>query len=233
MEEITIETLDGCSFKALASLPEGDHGPGLIVVHELFSTHETVEKINAFYASLGYVTISPNLFHRQGIDQFCEPGGKEPDWEQSTKMYKNFDIEAGVRDLLATLGHIRSMPHCGGKVGTVGYCLGSRMSFLMASRSDVDCAVCYYGVGIDSLLDEVYDIRMPLLVHLAENDKLMPSSTQQKVIKSLSKNDVITTHIYSGAEHGFARETGPTYHPENARIANERTAEFLKACLQG
>lgn len=231
MAEITIQSLDGASFGALSAFPKGDHGPGLIVLHELFSSVEEMVRVNQSYADLGYAVVSPNLFHRQGIPIAPTASNAEPDWEQASKLYKNFDVEAGVRDLLATLGHIRAMPTCSGKVGAVGYCLGSRMAFLMASRSDVDCAVGYYGVGIESLLDEVYDIRMPLLLHFGENDKLMPPTTQQRVLKSLAKNDVIQTHTYPGAEHGFARENGPTFHPVHAATAKERTEAFLKECL--
>ncbi|MDD3183189.1 MAG: dienelactone hydrolase family protein [Alphaproteobacteria bacterium] len=231
MLEIKIPSLDGASFEAFAVLPKGEHGPGLIVIHELFSSLETIQKINESFAAQGYVVIAPNLFHKQGFDMKNAPAHEEPDWEQTTRLYKNFDVEAGVRDLLATLGYVRNRPECGGKVGAVGYCLGSRMAFLMASRSDVDCAVCYYGVGVDSFLDEVYDIRMPLLLHLGENDKLLPASTQQRVLKSVSKNKAITTHLYSGAEHGFVRESGQTFHPESATLANERTALFLRECL--
>lgn len=231
MPEIIIESLDGATFKAMAANPDNDHGPGLIIIHELFSNPETIQKINESYAALGYVVVAPNLFHRQGVELTDVPANGEPDWEQTTKLYKNFDVEAGVRDLLATLGHVRRMPECCGKVGAVGYCLGSRMAFLLASRSDVDCAVGYYGVGIESLLDEVHDIRMPLLLHFGGSDKLMPATTQQRVLKSLSRNPAITTYIYDGAEHGFARESGQTFHPDQAAIAENRTASFLKECL--
>ncbi len=57
---------------------------------------------------------------------------------------------------------LRSMPGCNGKVGALGYCLGGKLAYLMASRSDVDAAVGYYGVGLDEMLDEIHDIRMPL-----------------------------------------------------------------------
>ena len=231
MPEISIQTLDGSAFDAMLTMPKGDHGSGLIVIPEMFSSADETRALGEHYAALGYVVISPNLFHRQGVKLSSATGAAEPDWEQTAKLYKTFNVEAGVRDLLATLGHFRQMPECGGKVGVVGYCLGSRMAFLLSSRSDVDCAVCYYGVGVDSYLDEVYDIRMPLMLHLGENDKLMPPSTLQRVVRSLSKNNVITTHLYSGAEHGFMRHNGTAYHAEHAQTADARTAAFLKEWL--
>ena len=35
-----------------------------------------------------------------------------------------------------------------GKIGCVGYCLGGKLAYLMATRSGIDASVGYYGVGI-------------------------------------------------------------------------------------
>ena len=43
-------------------------------------------------------------------------------------------------------------PRCNGKVGAVGYCLGGRLAYLTATRTDADVSVGYYGVGIDTYL---------------------------------------------------------------------------------
>lgn len=230
MAEVTIPTLDGVSFSSLISYPAGENGPGLIIIRGLFSQNASLQQLADRYASLGYIAVCPNIFHRQNVDPE-KAFSKEPDFDQTTKLYKNFDIEAGVRDLLATLAYVRKLPQCGGKVGALGYCLGSRMAYLMATRSDVDCAVGYYGVGIESMLDEVYDIRMPLLLHFAENDKLLTPSTRMKVLSSLAKNPCITAYTYSGVEHGFAREGSMTYNAAAAALANERTELFLRETL--
>lgn len=87
--------------------------------------------------------------------------------------------------------YIRRLPQCGGKVGAVGYCLGSRLAYLMSTRSDIDCAVGYYGVGIETMLDEVYDIRTPLMLHFAENDKLVTRTARAKTLATLAKNPSI------------------------------------------
>ena len=38
------------------------------------------------------------------------------------------------------------------KVGAVGYCLGGRLAYMTAARTDADASVGYYAVGIDDLL---------------------------------------------------------------------------------
>ena len=225
MPDIKIQSLDGASFDAHVELPKGEHGPGLIVIRGLFSRQEEIEKTCASYAELGFAVVCPNIFHRQS--EALIPAGEEPDWERAHKLYTNFDIEAGARDLLATLAYVRKMPECGGKVGTVGYCLGCRLAFLMAARSDIDCTVGFYGVGLDGLLDEIFDIRMPTMIHFGEKDKLLQPTAREKILKALSRNKAIVSHIYDNAEHGFMREGSPTYNAAHAGLANMRTREFL------
>src|SRR5262249_42138677 len=118
------------------------------------------------FAKKGYIAVCPDLFWRQ------QPGvqltDKSPaEWDRAFELYKAFDVEAGVRDLLAALAHVRNIKGCSGKVGAVGYCLGGKLAYLMAARSDADATVSYYGVGLDEMLGEIYDIRAPLLLHIA------------------------------------------------------------------
>lgn len=231
MSNIMIQALDGFSFNAHLALPEGGVGPALIVIHEIFGLNEDMKKLCDALAAQGYISICPDLFARQN-DGIKTEGLDENDLDRAAQLYKKFDIEAGVRDLLATLAHVRKMPECGGKVGTYGRCLGGRLSFLMATRSDIDCAVGYDNVGIENYLDEVYDIRMPLLLHFGEQDKLMPASTRQKILQILKKNAVISCQVHAGAEHGFARKGGQKYHAECAEKANSLTDAFLAENLK-
>jgi carboxymethylenebutenolidase len=147
------------------------------------------------------------------------------------ELFKGFDVEAGVRDLLATLAHARGIKGCSGKVGAVGYCLGGKLAYLMASRSDADASVSYYGVGLDQLLDEIHDIRQPLLMHIAALDKFCPEPVRQKILAAVARNPVITAYVYEGADHAFARPGGQNYNKEAAELANKRTDEFFSKNL--
>lgn len=231
MPNINIQSLDGSTIESYTALPENGAGPGLIILHEIFGISTSIKKTCDHYASLGYVVVCPNLFWRDiKMDQLGNSSG-EPDWEQATKLYNNFDTESGLRDIFAVLAHLRQKTECSGKVGVLGYCLGSRLAYLMATRSDIDCSASYYGVGIDGFLDEVHDIRVPFLIHLAEQDKLMSDQVRKKIMRNLSRNKVIKTHLYPMAEHGFARIGDPKYHEECAKQANERTELFLEKTL--
>ena len=232
MPDITISSLDGASFGGYAALPKVGHGPGLVVIQEIFGVNAVMRSLCDGFAAKGYIAVCPDLFWRQ------EPGvhltdKTDAEWDRALTLFKGFDVEAGVRDLLATLAHVRRMPGCSGKVGTVGYCLGGKLAWLMAARSDVDCTVSYYGVGLEAMLDEMHDVRMPLLLHIAENDKFVSPAAREKILSAVTRNHVIATHTYPGAEHAFARPGGQTYRAESAELANRRTDEFLASHLRG
>ena len=50
-------------------------------------------------------------------------------------------------DAITTL---REMKGCTGDVGVLGFCLGGKLAYLSACRTDVDVAIGYYGVGIEN-----------------------------------------------------------------------------------
>ena len=53
----------------------------------------------------------------------------------------------------AAVAFLRGHAACNGTVGTVGYCLGGLLAYLMAARSDADCNVGYFGVRLDKFAD--------------------------------------------------------------------------------
>lgn len=230
MPDITVRTLDGKEFGAYCALPQTKRGPGLIVIQEIFGVNAAMRQLCDSYAAKGYAAVCPDLFWRQ------EPGvqltDKTPaEWERAMALMKGFDIEAGVRDLFSTLAHLRAMQG-ESKIGAVGYCLGGKLAWLMATRSDVDASVSYYGVGLDQMLDEVHDIRAPMMLHIAGLDAYVPPPARQKILAAVARNPVIKAHVYEGADHAFARPNGQNYNGAAAELANQRTEAFFAEHLR-
>jgi carboxymethylenebutenolidase len=151
--------------------------------------------------------------------------------DRAFALMNAFDQDKGIEDLKATLQAARTLPGGNGRAGTMGFCLGGRLAFLMATRSDSDVNVSYYGVGLDGLLGEADAIRAPLLLHIAERDQFVPAAAREKILAALEGRPGVATHVYPGMDHAFARMGGHSWDGRAATIANGRTAELLGATL--
>ena len=229
MPDITINGRDG-DFSAYLSVPAGGSGPGLLVIQEIFGVNASMRQMCDDFAAQGLVAICPDIFWRQ------EPGIQitdktDAEWQRAFELFQGFDVDKGVEDLKDSLVALRSLNSCTGKAGTVGYCLGGKLAFLMATRSDADCNVGYYGVGLDELLGEAGNISHPTLLHIAEADEFVPPEAQEKIKTALGGHPHVTMHSYPDMPHAFARVDGIHYHEQEATEANGRTYAFLNQHL--
>ncbi|HRI76435.1 MAG TPA: dienelactone hydrolase family protein [Alphaproteobacteria bacterium] len=230
-ETITINAHDGGSFSAYVARPQGNGPfPAVVVIQEIFGVNGVMRGICDNLAKEGYIAICPDLFWRQepGIDITDRT---EEEWKRAFALFNGFDVDLGVEDLKSTLAAARKIDGANGKAGTIGYCLGGKLAFLMATRSDADANVSYYGVGLDALLSEAGGITKPLLMHIAEKDKFVPPEAQKKILDALLNKPGITLHVYQGVDHAFARIGGEHYDGAMAETANDRTRRHLKAHL--
>jgi carboxymethylenebutenolidase len=236
MVDVSIRAADGGSFSAYLATPHSTsaggtgRGPGLVLIQEIFGVNKVMRDLADGFARQGYVVLCPDLFWRQ------EPGiqitdQSEVEWAKAFALYKGFDEAKGIEDLKSTLSHLRKLPACTGKVGSVGYCLGGKLGYLMATRSDADGNVGYYGVAVETALDEAGNIRKPLMLHIAEKDEYCPPPAQAKIKEALKSNPRVVIHSYPGVNHAFARQGGQHYDKKAADLANERTAAFFKKNL--
>jgi len=225
MTDVTIKAKDG-SFGGYLAMPAGGKGPGILVIQEIFGVNKVMRDLCDGYAKAGYVALCPDIFWRQ------QPGIQltdrtDAEWARAFELYKGFDVAKGVDDLEAGLAHLRKVPGCTGKAGSVGYCLGGKLAYLMATRSDSDANVSYYGVAIEADLGEVKKIRKPLLLHVAEKDQFVPAAAQAQIKAKLAGDAHVTIHVYAGCDHAFARVGGKHFDAAAAKLANERSAAFF------
>jgi carboxymethylenebutenolidase len=231
MPEITLQASDGTgSFAAYLAMPKQLPSGAVVVIQEIFGVNNGMRATCDWVADLGFIAVCPDLFWRQ------EPGvqltdGSEAEWKRAFELMNGFDQTLGVEDLKVTLAAARVLPGCNGKAATMGYCLGGRLAFMMATDSDADCNISYYGVGLDGLLDRVPAIRAPLLLHVAEKDRFVPEATRNAMAAALTNRPGVEMHVYPGVDHAFARLDGHSWDGRAATIANGRTAELLTRVL--
>jgi carboxymethylenebutenolidase len=227
MSWIQIDTLAGDgSFKAWLAEPSGAPRGAIVVIQEIFGVNEGIRRKCDHWASLGYLAIAPDLFWR--LKPGIELDPDVPDEFQAALDYMGkFNQDQGIRDIEAAIRAARARLPEGGKVGAVGYCLGGRLAYMTAARTDVDASVGYYGVMLDGLLGEKHAIARPLLLHIAGADHFVPPEVQAKVHEGLDDHPKVTIYDYPGEDHGFATETGKRRSEKAAELADSRTEAFF------
>ena len=230
MTTMIIETLDDTGrLTAYRTDPAGKPRAAIIVIQEIFGINEGIRRKCDTLAEAGYLAIAPDLFWR--IEPNIELDPDVPDQlQQAFGLMGRFDQDAGVRDIEATIRAAREAVG-GGKVGAVGYCMGGRLAYMTAARTDVDASVGYYPVGIPDLLGEAHAIANPLMLHIAGADHFVTPDQQAKMHAGLDAHPKVTLHDYPGVDHGFATEIGARRSPEAAELADRRTMAFFAANL--
>ncbi|MBM3927173.1 MAG: dienelactone hydrolase family protein [Sphingomonadales bacterium] len=226
MTDTTIPTLDDDgSFSIYVARPAGTPRAAIVVIQEIFGVNPGIRRKCDRLAEDGYLAVAPDLFWR------LEPGIElDPDvaeeMDRALGLMGKFNQDAGIRDIEATIRWARGEVD-GGKVGCVGYCLGGRLAYMTAARTDVDASVGYYAVGIPDLLREAHAIAHPLLLHIAGDDGFVDKETQAKMHEGLDDHPKVTLLDYPGEDHGFATEMGNRRSPEAADRADAATKAFF------
>jgi carboxymethylenebutenolidase len=227
MARISIDTLEGdASFGAYAAEPEGAPRAAIIVIQEIFGVNEGIRRKCDRWAALGYLAVAPDLFWRLRPDIELDPD-VESEFKEALGLMGRFDQDQGIRDIEAAIRAARARLPQGGKVGAVGFCLGGRLAFMTAARTDIDASVGYYAVGIDGLLHEKHAIAGPLMLHIAGADHFVGPDAQQAIHAGLDDHPRVTLHDYPGEDHGFAAEMGKRRSEEAAQMADRRTEDFF------
>ena len=228
-ERMTIAVRGG-AFSAYVARPTEPKAPAVVAIQEIFGVNAVMRQVCDDLAAKGFIAVCPDLFWRLEPDVDITDKTKA-EWDKALNLMGRFDADKGVEDIRAAMDVIRRDPQCSGKVGAVGYCLGGRLAYLTATRTDSDASVGYYGVGIENYLGEAELLARPLMLHIAGEDGFVPKDAQKRIVSALKDHPQVTLHTYAGRDHAFARPGGEHYDAEDAALANRRTDAFFKKHL--
>ena len=202
-----------------------------MLCQEIFGVNAYVREVAELYAEEGYVVLAPDLFWRMQpmVDiGYCAGGVAEgvrvlPEVRRRCR-------HQGHRRLRASL---RGRPECTGKVGALGHCLGGKLTYLAAARAGVDCAVGYYGVGIEGHLNEKDKIRCPLVLHFAGRRHAIARRKRRSQIKAAFAEPRRMSRSMSirRQDHAFARTMGDHFNKPAALMAHSRSIALFRRVM--
>lgn len=222
----TIAALDhSLSIPAYVVKPSGTPRGAIIVIQEIFGVNPGIAKKAEDWAALGYLAVAPDVFWRQQPGVELNPDVPE-EFQQGVALMMKHDFFLGIQDIEAVIHWVRRDQNVA-KVGLVGFCMGGKIAYMTAARTDIDASVGYYGVGIDQMLNESHAIAKSLLLHIPTADGFVPPEAQAAMHAGLDGNAHVTLYDYDGLDHGFAAEHGVRRVEDAAQLADQRTEAFF------
>lgn len=222
------------AMNAYIAAPTAKPKAAILVVPEIFGLNDGIRRKCDAWADKGYLGVAIDLFWRFAPGVELNPD-LEAELNQAFGYFQRYDANDGVTDIEATLHAIRSgldgHPPIA-KVGLVGFCLGGRLAYMAATRTDVDASVGYYGVMIETMLGESHAIANPLMLHIPTADHFVGPEAQAAIHAALDPHPKVTLYDYAGLDHGFAAEMGNRRHEEGAQLADGRTQAFFAEHLR-
>jgi len=206
--------------------PAGDGPwPAVLVIQEWWGLDNQTKSIADRFAGSGYLAFAPDLYH----GELARLG----DSASASVLVGKYAADAPA-ELERAYDALRKHPDCSGRIGSVGFCFGGRMSLSLALRRPVDAVCTFYGGGMQNLFDQLDLLRSPVLGLFGDQDQSIPVGTVEEFDRLLGnigvEHEIV---VYPNSGHAFFRDSDPgVYKPEAAKDAWRRTSEFFAAHLR-
>lgn len=221
-KHISLTTSDHHELAAYRAEPQGKPRGGIVVAQEIFGVNSHIRNICHRLAAAGYVAVAPALFDR--FVRNFESGYSPEDVAHARTYLGHINWDKMLLDIAAGMTDVQSA----GPVAIVGFCMGGSVAYLAATRlPGVSAAVAFYGGQIVKYADE--KPKCPVQMHFGDQDAGIPISDVE-IIKQ--KRPDTGVHIYP-AGHGFNCDERASYHEASAKLAWQRTLDFLDKTMTG
>ena len=224
---VNLPVADGTEMRAYVAFPTATGPvPGIILLQEAFGVNHHIRSVADRLAAAGYAVVAPELFHRTAA-----PGLEiaYSDFASAMPHYNAINNDDLTADLHAAHAWLTAQPLVKvDKIGSIGFCLGGRVSFLANAVLPLAAGVSYYGGGTHTIADRAQDLHATHLFFWGGLDAHIGKAAIDQVIEAVeaAKKPYINT-VISYADHGFYCDERPSYHPEAAKEAWALTLAFF------
>lgn len=218
MSTIQLRVNDRSVNAYLASPSNG--GQGVLVLPSWWGLKPFFKEICDQLAEHGYTALAPDYYDgrvAKTIDEAKELQGST----EGTNPELIGDIVRAAKEHLVSLTK--------NKIGVIGFSMGTWWSLVMAeSDPNISAIVLFYGTGDV----EFSTVKAKVLGHYAETDEWESLDNVRGMEQAMKNAGIdVALHIYPKTAHWFMESDRPEYDPAAAKLAWERTFEFLKASL--
>lgn len=216
-----------------------DKFPGVILYSEIFQRTAPIHRTAMMLAGNGFLVAVPEIFHELEapgtVLAYDKPGTDRGNAHKVTKPVGGYDTDAR-----ALLDYLAASPHCTGKLGVMGICIGGHLAFRAAMQPDVRATACFYATDIhkgslgnagDDSLARAGDIKGELMMVWGRQDPHIPDEGRALINKRLASAGVVFTWTEHNAQHAFLRDEGPRYDPQLALLSYRQVVELFRRTL--
>ena len=208
----------------LAKPEEAGVYPGVIVIHEIWGLVDHIKDVTSRLAREGYVALAVDLFEEKIVTRL----------EEGRMLREKFTEEKILGDLNGAFNYLKALSYVNpSRIGSVGFCMGGGLSLLLACHNrELAAPVIFYGRN-PSPIELVKNLQCPILCNYAGADMAITESDISLLKQTLTKyGKKFDIKVYPDAPHAFFNDTSPSYRPQAAKDAWERTLNFFNKQLK-
>lgn len=204
------------------TFPQSGKGPAVLVLHAWWGLNETIKTVCSRLSNSGYVAFAPDLYHGMLAETIVTAE------TLAQALDTNFQqAKAEVASEALYLQHHTA--NTGSSLAVIGFSLGAyyALDLSVSDSEHIRSVVVFYGTGVNDFSSSKADY----LGHFAEHDEFEPKANVDLLAESLRRaNRPAAIYRYPETGHWFFEEDRvDAYNPDAARLAWQRTVEFLKA----
>jgi carboxymethylenebutenolidase len=200
--------------------------PGVVVIHNQGGVAEILHIADQI-ASAGYVAAAPDMYYRDGDG--CH--------DAAPIRRSRLRDDTVIQDVNTSVDFLKGQKEVSReRVGILGFCMGGRVTYLMAAaNAGLRVAVMYYGGGIFlpwgnnvSPFERTAEIHCPIMGHFGDEDQNPSPADVRRLDAELTKHGKAHEfYSYHGAGHAFMNKSRDTYREHAVEAAWPRTLEFF------
>jgi carboxymethylenebutenolidase len=214
--------------------------PGIIFYSEIFQVTGPIRRSAAILAGHGFMVAVPEVYHELEapgtVLPYTNDGSARGNADKIAKPLGNYDD-----DTRACITFLEHSPHCTGRIGAAGMCLGGHLAFRAALQTQIRAAACLYptdlhkrslGQGLaDDSLERAAEITGELLMIFGRQDPHIPAEGRAAIYQKLNAAERSFEWHEFNAAHAFMRDEGHRYNPALAHLCYGMMVALFKRTL--